>query len=46
MTGTFLSPELPVDEAERLEALRKLEILDTPAEAEFDRLTSLAARLL
>ncbi|MFN8610391.1 MAG: diguanylate cyclase [Vulcanimicrobiota bacterium] len=30
----------------RLQALRELEILDTPAEARFDRLTRLACRLL
>lgn len=33
-------------EATRLEALRRYDILDTPPEAAFDRITSLAARLL
>ena len=36
----------PPDEAARLEALRRTGVLDTPAEASFDRLTALAARLL
>ncbi|MEP0923691.1 PAS domain-containing protein [Leptolyngbya sp. ST-U4] len=35
----------PVDETERLEALRYYNILDTPSEAAFDRITALAARL-
>lgn len=36
---------LPIAEAERLQALRRYNILDTPPEAAFDRITSLAARL-
>ncbi|WP_445637578.1 histidine kinase [Nostoc sp. DSM 114161] len=36
---------LPANEVERLEALRRYKILDTPPEAAFDRITSLAARL-
>lgn len=36
---------LPHNETERLQALRLLEILDTPAEAAFDALTELAAQL-
>jgi PAS domain S-box-containing protein len=36
---------LPENEAGRLEALRRYRILDTPPEAGFDRVTSLAARL-
>ncbi len=36
---------LPADEAERLAALRRAEILDTPPEAAFDRLTRLASAL-
>ncbi|MBW4556207.1 MAG: GAF domain-containing protein [Trichormus sp. ATA11-4-KO1] len=36
---------LPANEGERLEALRRYNILDTPPEAAFDRITSLAARL-
>ncbi len=37
---------LPPDEAERLAALRRYEILDTPPEEAFDRLARLAAQLL
>ena len=33
-------------DAARLEAVRRVELLDTPAEAEFDRLTRIAAELL
>lgn len=36
---------LPANEVERLEALRRYKVLDTPPEAAFDRITSLAARL-
>lgn len=36
---------LPCDEPERLAAVRRYAILDTPADGAFDRLTSLAARL-
>ncbi|PXW25564.1 GGDEF domain-containing protein [Paraburkholderia caballeronis] len=39
------SPATPPNEAERLAALRALEILDTPREERFDRLTRLARRL-
>jgi signal transduction histidine kinase len=35
---------LPVDEDERLEALRRYEILDTPPDGAFERLTAIAAR--
>jgi signal transduction histidine kinase len=50
MTETSSKPititvPLPANEAERLEALRRYNILDTPTEAAFDRITSLAARL-
>ena len=38
-------PGKPVDDEMRLEALRSLDILDTPAEERFDRLTRLARRL-
>ncbi|MFT3712847.1 MAG: diguanylate cyclase [Archangium sp.] len=40
------SPPTPLDEPERLEALRSYEVLDTPAEAEFDRLTRLVSNVL
>ena len=36
---------LPSDEAQRLEAMRVLGILDTPPDERFDRLTRLAGRL-
>ena len=36
---------IPSDEPERLAAIRRYDILDTPADGAFDRLTSLAARL-
>ena len=38
-------PAIPQDEAERLRVLRSLDILDTPAEERFDRLTRIANRL-
>lgn len=38
-------PARPQNEAERLETLRALEVLDTPSEERFDRLTRLARRL-
>ena len=37
---------LPPDEGERLEALRRYAVLDTPSEDAFDRIARLAARLL
>ena len=39
-----MTPLLIADEAKRLAALRALDLLDTPAEAEFDRVTRLAAQ--
>ncbi len=38
-------PALPADEPERLAALLRYDILDTPAEEEFDDFTKLAAHL-
>ncbi|RME33558.1 MAG: sensor domain-containing diguanylate cyclase [Gammaproteobacteria bacterium] len=38
-------PEFPRDETERLRALHSLNILDTPPEERFDRLTRIARRL-
>jgi PAS domain S-box-containing protein len=37
---------IPENEAQRLEAVRGLNLLDTPAEERFDRITRLAARIL
>ena len=39
------APDIPVDEPARLEKLRALNILDTPPEERFDRLTRMAKRL-
>ena len=38
-------PDIPKDEQDRLETLRSLSILDTPAEERFDRLTRMAKRM-
>lgn len=38
-------PEIPADEESRLESLYSLDILDTPPEERFDRVTRLAMRL-
>lgn len=43
-TGSMIKPPIPASERERLEALRTLKILDTPAEERFDRVTRLAQR--
>ena len=42
----MLEPAFPSDEATRIATLRGLNILDTPPEERFDRLTRLAQRLL
>lgn len=42
----MITPELPINESERQAALDQLRILDTSAEARFDRLTRIAARFL
>ena len=39
------APEIPPDEIDRLQDLKSLDILDTPAEERFDRLTRIANRL-
>jgi signal transduction histidine kinase len=41
----MLPPAIPAHEPDRLAALQALDLLDTPGEARFDRLTRLAARL-
>ncbi len=41
----MLTPPTPVFEADRLRSLRSLDILDTPPEESFDRLTRMARRL-
>ena len=41
----MLPPPLPPDESRRLQALRDLCVLDTPAEERFDRIVRTAARL-
>jgi len=45
-TGAYVPPAIPADEAQRLETLQGLDVLDTPVEERFDRLTRLARRLL
>jgi hypothetical protein len=42
----MIEPGIPLDERDRLQALRALRVLDTPPEERFDRITSLAARVL
>jgi diguanylate cyclase (GGDEF)-like protein len=42
----MVAPNVPVNEAERLLALHRLNLLGTPAEERFDRITRIAARLL
>ncbi len=42
----MLSAPFPPNEKERLELLHELELLDSPPEAQFDRITRLAARAL
>lgn len=46
MAGAVPAAPLPPDEVERLGALRALDVLYTPAEERFDRITRLASRLL
>ena len=38
-------PLIPADEAQRMEAVRRYNLLDTPPDGSFDRITALAARL-
>ncbi len=42
----MLKPPIPPDEAQRVAALRSLDVLFTSAEGRFDRITRLASRLL
>lgn len=39
------TPDFPIDERVRLETLRSFDILDTPAEERFDRITRVARRM-
>jgi PAS domain S-box-containing protein len=41
----MIPPPIPADEAERISELHNLQILDTPAEERFDRITRIATRL-
>lgn len=41
----MLAPDTPANEADRIEALRALDLLDTPPEERFDRITRLALKL-
>jgi hypothetical protein len=41
-----IKPPLPVDEPQRLIALKRYDLLDTPPEEAFDRITQLAAGVL
>lgn len=41
----MIKPPIPADEFRRLESLRSLKLLDTPAEERFDRVTRLARRV-
>ncbi|MCP4475623.1 MAG: sensor domain-containing diguanylate cyclase [Gammaproteobacteria bacterium] len=41
----MLEPELPANEDQRLQTLRNLQILDTPVEESFERITRLAKRM-
>ena len=45
-SSTKMPAPLPANEAQRLEALHALNLLDTPPEERFDRITRLAARVL
>jgi two-component sensor histidine kinase len=42
----FIRPPLPLDEPQRLIALKRYDLLDTPPEQAFDRITRLAADML
>jgi two-component sensor histidine kinase len=46
MPEGFIEPPLPVDEPQRLIALKRYDLLDTPPEEAFDRITRLAAGIL
>ena len=42
----FITPPLPVDEPGRLIAVKRCDLLDTPPEQAFDRITRLTASVL
>lgn len=41
----FTAPEIPINEVERLEALKSLHVLDTPYDFGLDEITTLASRI-
>ena len=41
----MIDVHIPPDEAARLDAVRRYDVLDTPADGSFDRITALASRL-
>ena len=43
---TTIELERPANESARMAAVRRFEVLDTPADGSFDRITAMAARLL
>lgn len=45
MYAEVISPQIPADEAARLESLRAFDVLDTPPEAAFERIVALASRV-
>ena len=44
LDAKYLAPRLPADEAERLQALKQLSLLDTPTDERFDRIVRLTAQ--
>ena len=42
----MIAPEIPQDEAQRLAALESMDVMFTPAEERFDRITRIASKLL
>jgi hypothetical protein len=42
---SIIKPKIPANEAERSHALKALQLLDTPQEDRFDRVTRIAKRM-